>query len=178
MYTMNDDVYQQRYLAHQQRKKAVLINILQERHSERQFSDEEIPRSVIEEIVASLSLCPSSCDRHGVEARIIETRDDKELLGGLLVGGVGWIHRAKYIILLFGNPAAYKAGDEVSYMPYLDGGIMAQQLALLTTANGLAGCFVNPNIRSQNQAHFHKQFGEGVFCGAFAIGKPFIPKDE
>lgn len=167
-----NDPYQERYLAHQARKKEILKRIIEERHSDRVFSDEDIPRSVIEEIVATTDLCPSSCDRHGVHVTIVDQRDDKALLGGILVGGVGWINRAKYVLLLMGDPLAYKAGDEATYMPYLDAGVMVQQLGLATTAYDLAGCYVNPNIREQNIKHFHDIFGEGIFCGAYAIGKP------
>lgn len=166
------DPYQERYLAHQKRKKEVLRRIIQERHSDRLFSDEDVPLSVIEEIVATTDFCPSSCDRHGVQVKIVDQRDDKELLGGILVGGVGWVHRAKYVLLLMGDSLAYKARNEATYMPYLDAGVMVQQLTLATTAYDLAGCFVNPNVREQNVEHFQNVFGEGIFCGAFAIGKP------
>lgn len=170
--TSGADPYQERYLAHQERKKEVLWGIIKRRHSDRVFSDEDIPRSEIEEIVATTDLCPSSCDRQGVQIKIVDKRDDKELLGGILVGGVGWVHRAKYILLLMADPLAYKAGNEATYMPYLDAGVKVQQLALTTTAYDLAGCFVNPNIREQNVEHFQNVFGEGIFCGAFAIGRP------
>lgn len=166
------DEFQERYLAHQKRKKQVLIEIMRERHSNRMFADREVPNDVVREVVESLSLCPSSCDRHGVQARVVTDRDGKALLGGLLVGGVGWVHRAPVVILLMADPGAYKAGDEITFMPYLDAGVMVQQLYLKTTSLGLHGAFVNPNIRTQNKEHFERVFGSGIFCGAFALGYP------
>lgn len=165
-----DDIYQKRYLNHQKRKKVALMSVIMERHSERIFSDKKVERKLIDEIIATLEYCPSSCDRHGIYTKVIDARDAKELLGGILVGGVGWIHRAQYIILLFADPKAYKASGELTYMPYLDAGIIIQQLGLVVAANDLLGCFVNPNIRNQNTKHFQKMFGKDMFCGAFAIG--------
>lgn len=164
------DKYQERYLAHQQRKKEVLISIINERHSNRVFSDKPVPTELIDELISLAVKSPSSCDRRGVNLRAVYDRDEKALLGGLLVGGVGWIHRAPVIILLIADPMAYKAGDEIGYMPYLDAGCIIGQMYLTATANDLHCAYANPNIRDMNKSHFAEVFGDGVFCGAFAIG--------
>ena len=39
---------------------------------------------------------------------------------------------------------------------------------------GLATAYVNPSIREFNRDHFKKLFGEGIFCGAIAIGHPVL----
>lgn len=166
------DGYQDKYLAHQERKKAILLEIMRERHSERMFADIEVDEAVIQELIDAAMLCPSSCNRHGVQIKVTADRDDKALLGGLLVGGTGWIHRAPAVLMLFGDPVAYKAGDEINYMVYLDAGVMVQQMFLAATAMGLHACFCNPNRREMNIGHFEKVFGPGVFCGALAIGWP------
>lgn len=163
---------QERYLAHQERKKKALLEIMLERHSERAFSELLPSFDDIAGFLSAMETCPSSCDRKGVSVRVVEGRDNKALLGGLLVGGVGWIHRAPAVLLLFGNKESYKAEGEISYMPYLDAGAMMYAAYLHATAKGMACCFCNPNIREQNKAHFEAIFGEGVFCGAVAIGFP------
>jgi len=172
--TSAHDPFQDRYLAHQKRKKEVLLEIMRERHSERMFSDEDVPMQLVEELVEAGTLAPSSCDRRGVEIEIISDRDRKELLGGVLVGGVGWVHRAKHVLTFFGDPLAYKAGDEVDRNPYLDTGVMVQNIGLLATASGLSGCFINPSVREVNRDHFQNVFGNGVFCGAYALGMPQV----
>lgn len=169
---MEEDKYQKRYLAHQQDKKAELIEIMKERHSRRRFSDEPVPQEVIDELIKVVDLAPSSCDRKAVTVKVITDRDQKALLGGILVGGVGWIHRAPAILLITADPAAYKAGNEIEWMPYLDGGVVAQQLALMATALGIHGCFANPNIRDFNKDHYHKVFGPEILTMAFAVGYP------
>ena len=169
---MEPDIYQQRYLAHQQKKKETLIEIMKERHSNRRFSDKEVPQEVIDELIEVVNSAPSSCDRKAVKVKVITDKDQKALLGGLLVGGVGWIHRAPVILLITADPDAYKAGEEIQFMPYLDGGVVAQQLALMATTLGVHGCICNPNIRGFNRDHYHKIFGKEILCLAFAVGYP------
>lgn len=164
--------YQDRYLAHQMRKKQALIEIMEERHSNRAFKDEEVPKKLIDELLQTKETCPSSCDRKAIQTVVITDRDEKALLGGLLVGGVGWIHRAPAVILIFADPEAYVAEGEINYMPYLDAGIVIQQFYLAATALKLHCAYSNPNIREFNKDHFEKMFGSGIFCGAFAIGFP------
>lgn len=171
---MDEDTYQQRYLNHQLKKKDELIKIMQERHSRRRFSDEPIPQNIIDKLIKVVELAPSSCNRKAIKVKIITDRDQKALLGGILVGGVGWIHRAPAILLITADPVAYKAGNEITFMPFLDGGIVAQQLALMATTLNIHGCFANPNIRDFNIEHYHKIFGPEILTMAFAIGYPPI----
>ena len=117
---MENDIFQIRYVQHQERKKKFLVNesfgsvdyrkyneaekqtffeILKNRCSQRNFTDEEID---IQPILEALDLSPSSCGRKGVSAKAVSERDKKDLLSGLLVGGTGWINRAKVVLLLDG----------------------------------------------------------------------------
>lgn len=165
---MAEDVYQERYLAHQQRKAKILAEIVAERHSERQFGRGEVDETPILEAISD---CANSCNRQAVYPKVITERDDKSILGGLLVGGVGWIHRADKIILLFADPIAYKAGDEINYMPYLDAGVQVGQAYLAASANDIAICYANPNVREKHKEFFQEMFGDDLFCGALAIGR-------
>jgi nitroreductase len=176
------DVYQERYLAHQARKREVLIQLMEERHSERMFAERDVEPEVLSQVLETRLVAPSSCDRRGVHVTTTTERDQKALLGGVLVGGVGWIHRAPVVLLFWGDPLAYKAGEERRWMPYIDAGVLVQQFYLMATALGLKCCYVNPNIRDTNKRHFQKVFSplfgdfddpaEGIFCGAMAIGWP------
>lgn len=164
------DIYQERYTAHQARKAQVLHEIMMERHSDRVFDNRPVDRFELDEMMGCIQLCPTSCDRKATNAILVTDRDEKALLSGILVGGTGWIHRAPAIILIFADPIAYKAGNEIEFMPYLDGGIAIQQLYLKATSLGLKGCYCNPNIRKMNKIHFANNFGSGIFCGAYAFG--------
>lgn len=186
------DVYQDRYVAHQERKakllyasqygdyeyrkysdkeKELFFEILNNRVSQRTFNKEPID---LEPILKAIETSPSSCGRKGVSVKVIEDRDSKDLLSGLLVGGVGWIHRADKILLLVADMDCYKNPAERANMPYLDAGVIIQTAYLACEAMNYGCCFCNPNIREQNIPFFKERYGitdNLVFCGAIAIGK-------
>ncbi len=180
------DPYQTRYLLHQQHgKKQELIAIMEERHSNRRFSEELPDTNIIHDIIDSTKHCPSSCDRHGVKVKIIVSRDNKALLNGLLVGGIGWLYRAPIVLMLFADFKAYKggepAGDEINYNALLDAGVMLQQMSLYATYKGLHTAFCNPQIRRSNKEFFYSRFkprsmDNALFCGAIALGYPHKKK--
>lgn len=178
--------YQSRYLAHQKRKKEslqgkyekektysnkdidVVKNVFKNRNSSRVFNGESVD---LKEIFEMVDTSPSSCDRKGVKYKIIESRDDKDLLSGLLVGGVGWINRADKIVLLYTDMEAYQSPAEKDFMPYLDAGVIIQSFYLACEVMGVKCCYVNPNIREQNKQIFKDRFIKDKFLGAIIIGK-------
>ena len=166
------DTYQQRYLDHQQRKRAVLTELLAERHSDRMYADIPLNGPILHELCRAIETAPSSCDRRGIRCELVDDRDTKALLGGLLVGGVGWVHRAPLVLMLFADLAAYKAPGELVNMPYLDAGTIVGQLGLAAAGLGLAGCYINPNVRLQHLPLFQQRFGHDLYCGAYAVGYP------
>jgi nitroreductase len=169
------DKYQERYLAHQKQKARVLKEIMQERHSQRVF--DEAPKDwEIKELFKVDNLCPSSCDRKAISLTLVSDRDHLSLLGGFLVGGVGWIYRAPAVFLVVADQRAYK--ENLDYMPFLDAGVVVGNLYLKAESLGLKGCYVNPNIREDiklRKQFFTDYFLDGdsdlIFCGAFAVGK-------
>lgn len=184
------DEYQLRYERHQERKRQSLMGsfgepfwekftnqdqevfnkIIKSRRSQRLFNRDVID---IQPILNAIDTCPSSCDRKGIKVVVIDKRDDKDLLSGLLVGGVGWIQRGDKILLLFADPLAYKAGDEIKFMPYLDAGVVITMTYLAAEVNNIGCCYVNPNIRESNKEFFNQRFNtkNHIYCGALALGK-------
>lgn len=157
------DQYQERYKKHQMRKAKTLAKLLKERHSTRVFADKEVDPSIF-----SLKGAPNSCNRQAIRGEYYFERDEKALLGGLLVGGVGWIHRAPLVILLFADPKAYK--ENLIYMPYLDAGVALYHLLLQAEDSGLKACYVNPQVREKHKKYFEDAFGTDIFCGAIGVG--------
>ena len=165
------DKYQKRYLEHQKRKKVILQDIIKKRHSDRVFLDEPIPQERLDIIIKSMNFVPSSCNRKAISALEIFDRDRKSFLGGVLVGGVGWVHRADCILLLLADEDAYK--EKLDYMKYLDTGVIVQQIYLQATELDVGVCFVNPNIRNQFKDLFYQAFHipeNLTFTGAIALG--------
>lgn len=183
-----DTLYQQRYVAHQARKKqqitenvGELLNdweplsqplyaALERRRSQRLFSGLDIAPEALQRVLEAGSWAPSSCNRHGIGIKAVEGRDEKELLGGLLVGGVGWMHRAHTVFLLLADPVAYASPNEKAFMHYCDAGFLAMSMWLAAEAEGLGACYINPNIKHKDV--FDEQFGKGrIFVGALCVGR-------
>lgn len=194
------DIYQDRYIKHQEKKKkqlaysagdttyphatpeelVALENILSLRRTQRTFVSQPIPTDVLPKLFSHLKRTPSSCNRQAISLKLVEDRHKKELLSGLLVGGVGWCHRAGAILLIFADPQAYKASGEILFMPYLDAGVVINQVYLSATALNLGAGYINPNIREENKQYFNDNFNQDnkIFCGAFALGEYEVKAEE
>lgn len=177
------DLFQERYLKHQEKKKK-LINgeligdnklysnkfpeIINTRSSQRIFNNKKLTKKELDYIKYSIQETPSSCNRQGVQVRII----DAKKIGDLLVGGVNWASKANKIILLLADMACYKSPNERDFMPYLDAGFIGMSIYYACESIGVGCCFINPNIREENKEEFNNKFNkEGFrFCGALAIG--------
>jgi nitroreductase len=176
--------YQERYEAHQARKRDQLehgvgedrkgpprtyFEALEARRSQRLFTPEPVGESAIENILMHAVLAPSSCNRHGVRVKVVTDRYEKNLLSGLLVGGVGWAHRAGALFLLLADPVAYASPNEKEFMHYLDAGFLAMTMWLAAESCGLGAAYINPNVTDKDT--MSRLFtGEHIFCGALAVG--------
>lgn len=187
------DIYQERYLKHQKRKAEILKSnygtdkfkkyskkeqdvfqeILKSRRSQRTFNREPVD---IDKILELAEYRPSSCDRRAIEIKVIDSRDDKDLLGGLLVGGVGWVQRADKILLFLAYKDAYKSPAEKEFMAYIDAGVLAQTLYLICESQNIGACYINPNIREQNKQFFNERFNKDgyQYVGCMAIGNYYL----
>ena len=163
--------HQERYLKHQEKKKQTLLELIRKRHSDRVFTDQKIEKEKIVAILEAIKLAPSSCNRKAISNKNFSDRDIKSFISGFLVGGVGWIHRADQIILLYSQDSAYK--ENLDYMKYLDTGFIGMSVYIACMDLGLGCCFVNPNIREQHLKYFKDYFGlndEQTLTGAIAVG--------
>jgi len=184
-----NDVYQDRYLAHQARKRAQLSvgegepykkpklttalaveEVLRSRRSQRVFVSDPVDETVINKILDTITYSPNSCNRHGIQIRVVRDRPTKDLLSGLLVGGVGWVHRADTVVLFLADPDAYKSPNEKEFMHYCDVGFSAMAMWTMAEAHGVGAAYINPNIRQEHKEIFKGMFGDGIFCGALALG--------
>lgn len=194
MFSQQVDVYQERYLEHQARKResisgkpqmdaevrCALFGILRARKSQRIFSEAEITEVELNQIYEAIRLSPSSCNRQAILVKPVTEEREKAELDCLLVGGKNWLGGAQIILLLFADMLAYKSPAERDFMPYLDAGFVGENVYLAATALNIGACFVNPNIRKEDRGQFDRQFNpRGLqFCGAMALGKYTVSAPE
>lgn len=184
-----NDIFQERYLDHQAKKKEQLMKsfgvpkvelpkeyqemtstLLKHRRSQRIFTSDPINPEHLDAILESATYAPNSCNRHGIQLRVVADRTEKNLLNGILVGGVGWCYRADIIVLFIANPDAYKSPNEKDFMHYTDVGFTAMNMWLTAESFNIGACYINPNIMPTNKPIFTERFGKGIFCGALALG--------
>jgi nitroreductase len=176
------DIFQERYLTHQERKKHLEDNtseeriisnnyfeVLENRRSQRIFNDKPVDQDTLSAIINSGLHAPSSCNRQAVYVKYI----DNDLAERLLVGGKKWINKADKVIGIFADKEAYKSPNEKDFMPYLDGGVIMQTMCLTAEYFGVGSCIVNPNIREENKCEFNDLYNPkgNYFCGAIALGR-------
>lgn len=185
--------YQERYLKHQAKKKeqlaigkgekctplptnATLQRVLSFRRSQRVFNGENIPDSVFNQILESATTAPNSCNRHGIRMKVVAERYDKEFVSGLLIGGVGWIHRADKIVSFWADKTAYASPNEKAFMHYCDVGFTAMNMWLTAESLNVGASYINPNTAHPDV--LAKYFGASnhIFCGALVFG--YYDKDK
>jgi len=176
--------YQDRYLQHQENKKATIQagvynlkkkitnnfdTIINERKSDRIYSEEKITKKQLNLLEKLSNNAPSSCNRQGV---YIKTINKPEELDNFLVGGKGWIGKASAVMLFFADMEAYKSPNEVLFMPFLDAGVKAMFVSLIAESMGIKNCIVNPNIRPENELGFRRMYNTKghKFCIALSLG--------
>lgn len=170
-----NDLYQDRYLRHQARKKRQLmlsegaVDKTKERRSQRVYNGTPIADEVFNSILKVAESAPSSCNRHGIKLKVITERKDKELLSGILVGGIGWVHRADRVVLFLADTNAYKSPNEKDFMHYCDVGFVAMAMWLEAEKHGVGAAYINPNI-THKDVFAAKYGGNYIFCGALAFG--------
>jgi len=181
----SSDIYQDRYLKHQERKTKMLSegeghgfasyekeffrDIIEERVSQRIFNKEKITKEELDYIKKVIVNTPSSCNRQPIKIMVIKDKNRKEELEELLVGGSKWISKADIILLLITDMKAYKSPAEVEFMPYLDAGFIGMSVYYACESLGVGCCFVNPNVRDFNKERF-ENITKDKLCGAIALG--------
>lgn len=182
------DVFQDRYLEHQERKTNSLVDfsgndfckytvaelktfkkILENRRSQRIFNDEELLEEEIDLLKFAVKETPSSCNRQAIYLKEIKLEDAERLL----VGGKNWVNKGQVVYGIFASDLAYKSPNERDFMAYLDAGFVGQSLYLMSEVIGIGSCFVNPNIREENKEEFSKLYNKDgdFFCGAMVFGR-------
>lgn len=175
------DIFQQRYLGHIERKKKFqttdkifysskevrfLIKVIKNRRSQRVFNQKLITEKEINLLLESIKHAPSSCNRQAIYIKIFDKIQD------ILVGGKDWMGEANKIFLIFADMKAYKSPNEIDFMPYLDAGVVVENIYLMAEILKIGVCFINPNIWDNNKEGFNDLYNreKNRFCGAIALG--------
>lgn len=167
------DIYQERYLEHIDRKQKYecvgnykhsnkdiisLLDVMQHRRSQRVFNFEDITEKELDLIKFSVINAPSSCNRQAIYLK----EEKPEYIEKHFRGANKWGKNASKCYLVLAHKEAYKNPKELPFMPYLDAGVVVENIYLMCEVLNIGCCFVNPNCNLEF---------EDYICGAIMLGK-------
>lgn len=118
--------------------------LIQKRHSVRDFSDREVPRQVIDAIVEQARLAPSSRNSQSTDFMVIEDPDTIEALSQMRESGSGFMKGAKAAIVILGDTSKTDLWE-------VNCAISTTFLQLSAVDQGLGSCWVHVHNRLRSK---------------------------
>ena len=113
--------------------------VIANRRSVRKYIDKPVEREKIIRIIKNAIWAPSACNRQPWRFIIFSDRDGMEMFANFIQK---FILNVPTGILIIQSKEAYNEID-IHYTPYLDAGIVSQNIMLSAQNEGLGSCFVN-----------------------------------
>ena len=121
-------------------KDSHFLELLQSRHSCRQYADKSIERSVIEKSVTYAMTAPSACNRQCVRAHYF---DDAEKIKAIVLAqksDIQWCLKAKGLFIITGDREYFRDYFERNQRMF-DAGLFSMTLCLGLHNEGIGSCF-------------------------------------
>lgn len=128
-------------------------DVLAARHSVRKFTDKEIERPILDEIIDDALLAPSSKNTKSSGFMIVEDRSTLEEMSKMRDYGAGLLKGAAAAIVVLGDTSKTDLWVE-------NASISATYLLLSAVDKGLGACWVHVNGRPQFKAEPDKGLAE------------------
>lgn len=124
-------------------------DLLNLRHSVREFAQETIPNEEILQAVRLAQRCPSACNRQAVRAYVLPAKKLCELYDNNLSGIGGFAENADKFILITGKISAYSFTEYNQYI--VSASMFASYLALTLLTTNIGSCIVQRPLRNTKQ---------------------------
>lgn len=111
------------------------------RHSVRDFSDEDVPRGLLNSIVNIAQYTPSVCNRQAWKAHCYNQRDIIKKILSMQNGNLGFTDTINKLIIVTGDAKGF-SGNESNQI-FIDGGLFSMNLLYAIHAAGLGACPLN-----------------------------------
>jgi len=163
-------------------EQANLLASIKDRRSFRKWTDEQIDRDDIKEVIEIAKWAPSSCNRQLWQVLLIERKQDKEVLLEYFNNNF-WLSAPLLMVILM-NTQPYHEAEK--HYTYLDAGAFIQNVLLTLHSKGYGACWIgfmkwntlnNVNIDTNHYKKFYEYFrlnSEVVPVSMIAVGKPAI----
>lgn len=114
-----------------------LKQIIEARHSIRDFSDESIPMEDLRKAIELAKRCPTACNRQGVRIHIIP-REKKNCMDDWVSGIGGFTDKVDKYIVITGKVSEYREDEQFQYA--ISASIFAGYLSLTLQSVGIGAC--------------------------------------
>lgn len=150
------------------------FKLVKQRRSVRWFTDQKVPRELIDKAILSAAQSPSACNRQPFEFRVIDDKDLIKEVVDLPMGTRGYGHSIPVMIVAIGNLDAYFS-ERDRHLIYIDASLANMAMMLAFETMGLSSCSINwPDIegRERKMSDFLnlKQYQRPVMC--LGVGFP------
>lgn len=148
--------------------------LTKQRRSVRWFTDEKVPREIIDQCIAVASQSPSACNRQPFTFYIIDNKDTLKEVVELPMGTQGYAHNIPVFVVVVGNLDAY-FDERDRHLIYIDASLASMSFMLALETTGLSSCPINwPDIEKREKklqkALKLKNYQRPIMC--MAIGYP------
>ena len=163
------------------------IRILKSRQSIRVFSNEEVGKEILEQLIEAAKWAPTVCNRQGLRFLFVRHNALKKVVSAAILGGRQFAHNAPVILLVLADKRDYRYPDE-RFTPYQDAAAAIQNLLLMAEHLGIGAgwCTYTSYSSVQREREIRKFLHIPAYlliCGAVPLGWPgqsvcVIPRDE
>lgn len=117
-----------------------------QRRSIRWFTDQKVPRTLVEQAVEVATQAPSACNRQPFNIYIVDQGDTLKRAVKQPMGTAGWEHNIPMLAVFVGDFSSFEAARD-RHVPYIDSSLAAMNLMLALETLGLSSCPINwPDI--------------------------------
>lgn len=154
----------------------VLKQLIYDRHSVRQFSEEPVDLNDLFAAIECASHCPSACNRQGFRVHVV-CKDKMSVFNDWFEGIGGFAEEIDKMLLITGKISTYRASEEFQYI--VSSAVFAGYLTLTLQAKNIGCCFIQrPVLHTKKWAKVSTELGisadEQIIC-ALGIGN-YLPE--
>jgi nitroreductase len=112
------------------------------RRSVRWFSEQPVPRQLIDRALRVAMEAPSACNRQPFRYEVFDSHELVQMVGSVPKGTPGWLHQIPVFIVIVGKFEAFRF-ERDRHVPYIDGSLSAMSFIYALEVQGLSSCCVN-----------------------------------
>jgi len=135
-----------------------LRNFFQSRYSVRQFTEQEVDISLIEQAVEMAQKTPSVCNRQSCKVYVFSEEEQKKKILSYQNGNRGFGDRASKVLIVASNLEHFASVGE-RYQGWIDGGMFAMSLVYALHSLGLGTCCLNWCVKHAQDRNLKESAG-------------------